>query len=91
MTLLSGYWHIGFLDRIILNNFITAPVMTGDKQALFSDKTDLKYFIILSQLNALQLPSMDAEATSSLSAATEMKPVPFGSYHSPLLVFKSYR
>ncbi|XP_075884807.1 zinc finger C3H1 domain-containing protein isoform X2 [Nelusetta ayraudi] len=43
------------------------------------------------QLAVLQLPSVEADAASSQSAAAEMKPVPFGSYHSPLLVFRSYR
>ncbi|XP_070763374.1 zinc finger C3H1 domain-containing protein-like [Enoplosus armatus] len=35
--------------------------------------------------------SVEVDAATSQSGSTELKPVPFGSYHSPLLVFRSYR
>ncbi|XP_040894448.1 zinc finger C3H1 domain-containing protein-like isoform X2 [Toxotes jaculatrix] len=39
---------------------------------------------------ARQVVSVELD-TAGLSGSTELKPVPFGSYHSPLLVFRSYR
>ncbi|XP_071317658.1 zinc finger C3H1 domain-containing protein-like isoform X2 [Trachinotus anak] len=38
-----------------------------------------------------QVLPVEVEATTSQSGSTELKPVPFGPYHSPLLVFRSYR
>ncbi|XP_039988111.1 zinc finger C3H1 domain-containing protein-like isoform X2 [Xiphias gladius] len=38
-----------------------------------------------------QMVSVDVDATTSQSGSIELKPVPFGPYHSPLLVFRSYR
>ncbi|XP_044049169.1 zinc finger C3H1 domain-containing protein-like isoform X4 [Siniperca chuatsi] len=35
--------------------------------------------------------SVEVDAATSQSGSAELKPVPFGSYHSPLLVFRSYR
>ncbi|XP_076588884.1 zinc finger C3H1 domain-containing protein [Chaetodon auriga] len=35
--------------------------------------------------------SVEVDAATSQSGSLELKPVPFGAYHSPLLVFKSYR
>ncbi|CAB1414938.1 unnamed protein product [Pleuronectes platessa] len=35
--------------------------------------------------------SMEVDTTSSPLGSPDLKPVPFGPYHSPLLVFKSYR
>ncbi|XP_036963341.1 zinc finger C3H1 domain-containing protein-like isoform X1 [Acanthopagrus latus] len=37
-----------------------------------------------------QVVSLELDTTSQ-SGSSELKPVPFGSYHSPLLVFRSYR
>lgn len=34
---------------------------------------------------------MDMDFVTSQNKQTEVKPFPFGPYHSPLLVFKSYR
>nr|XP_020471448.1 zinc finger C3H1 domain-containing protein [Monopterus albus] len=42
-------------------------------------------------LSTGQMVLVELDATSSQSGSTELKPVPFGPYHSPLLVFKSYR
>ncbi|XP_029379104.1 zinc finger C3H1 domain-containing protein isoform X2 [Echeneis naucrates] len=38
-----------------------------------------------------QLLSVEVEATPSQSGSADLRPVPFGPYHSPLLVFRSYR
>ncbi|XP_034390023.1 zinc finger C3H1 domain-containing protein-like isoform X2 [Cyclopterus lumpus] len=38
-----------------------------------------------------QVVSLEADAASSQSGSSELKPVPYGPYHSPLLVFRSYR
>ncbi|TKS72888.1 Zinc finger C3H1 domain-containing protein [Collichthys lucidus] len=40
---------------------------------------------------AAKLVSVEVDTTTSQSGSSELKPVPFGSYHSPLLVFRSYR
>nr|XP_046251308.1 zinc finger C3H1 domain-containing protein-like isoform X2 [Scatophagus argus] len=39
----------------------------------------------------LQVVSLEVDTATSQSGSSELKPVPFGPYHSPLLVFKSYR
>ncbi|XP_069384497.1 zinc finger C3H1 domain-containing protein-like [Paralichthys olivaceus] len=38
-----------------------------------------------------QAITMEVDTTTSPLGSPELKPVPFGPYHSPLLVFKSYR
>uniref|UniRef100_A0A4W6C1P7 Zinc finger C3H1-type containing n=1 Tax=Lates calcarifer TaxID=8187 RepID=A0A4W6C1P7_LATCA len=38
-----------------------------------------------------QVVSVDMDTTPSQSGSSDLKPVPFGPYHSPLLVFRSYR
>lgn len=38
-----------------------------------------------------QVVSLEADTATNQSANSELKPVPFGAYHSPLLVFRSYR
>ncbi|XP_028285885.1 zinc finger C3H1 domain-containing protein [Parambassis ranga] len=38
-----------------------------------------------------QVASAEVETSTSQSSSTELKPVPFGPYRSPLLVFRSYR
>ncbi|XP_056243359.1 zinc finger C3H1 domain-containing protein-like isoform X2 [Seriola aureovittata] len=38
-----------------------------------------------------QVLPVEMEATTSQSGSSELRPVPFGAYHSPLLVFRSYR
>nr|XP_033490831.1 zinc finger C3H1 domain-containing protein-like isoform X2 [Epinephelus lanceolatus] len=35
--------------------------------------------------------AMEVDTVTNQSGSSELKPVPFGSYHSPLLVFRSYR
>ncbi|XP_045894569.1 zinc finger C3H1 domain-containing protein-like isoform X3 [Micropterus dolomieu] len=40
---------------------------------------------------AAKVVSVEVDAATSQSGSAELKPVPFGSYHSPLLVFRSYR
>ena len=39
----------------------------------------------------MQVLAVDVEAMTPQSSRAELKPVPFGSYRSPLLVFRSYR
>ncbi|CAN9498667.1 unnamed protein product [Ophioblennius macclurei] len=38
-----------------------------------------------------QVVPLELEAAASQSASSELRPAPFGAYHSPLLRFKSYR
>ncbi|KAL0968611.1 hypothetical protein UPYG_G00269160 [Umbra pygmaea] len=43
------------------------------------------------KLSRGKLIAVDVDAIAARSSHTELKPVPFGPYRSPLLVFKSYR
>ena len=38
-----------------------------------------------------QAIQVDVEPLTAPASRVELKPVPFGAYHSPLLAFKSYR
>lgn len=40
---------------------------------------------------SVQVVSVEMETTINQSGNSELKPVPFEPYHSPLLVFRSYR